>query len=108
MNDLVVVCVFECVADLDGDGDDAREVAGTSLRKSWTGDKLHHEKWKATEFADVVDRNDVWMVECGGCARFANQTFARVGVVSSSRENLDGDFALELEVGSAIDSAHPA
>src|SRR5689334_21746980 len=108
MNNLVVVCVFECVTDLDRDRDDAREVARTSLGKSWTRDKLHHEKWKATEFADVVNRDDVWVIECGGRACLANQTIARVGVLIRGREDFHGDFALELEIGSAIDGAHAA
>src|SRR6185503_18335949 len=106
MNDLIVVCVLERLADLDGDGDDAREISWTSLRESRPGDVFHHEKRKAVYFADVVNRDDVWMVECRGGACFAEQTFARIGILS--REEFYCDFALEFEIGGAKDGAHTA
>src|SRR6185369_7743775 len=68
MNDVIVVCVFERFTDLDGNRDDAREISRTSLRESWPGDVLHHEKRGAVYFADVVNRYDVWMIERGGGA----------------------------------------
>ena len=106
MNDLIIVRVFERLADLDGDGDDAREISWTSLRESRPGDVFHHEKRKPVYFADVVNRDDVWMIECRGGARFAEQTFARIGILSG--DEFYCDFALELEVSGAKDCAHAA
>src|ERR1051325_2520621 len=108
MNDVVAGRVFECVADLRGDGNYAREIRWACLRETWSLDQFHHQKREAARFADVVNRDDVWMIQCGGCTRLARETFAAVGCLTGGRQDLDGDFATELEIGSAKDCAHPA
>src|SRR5689334_12252173 len=108
MNDIVVVRVFECVADLRGDGNDAREIRGSCLREAWSLDQFHHEKRKAARLADIVNRDDVWMIQCGGCTRLAHETFAAVRCLTGCRQDLDCDFATELEISCAKDCAHAA
>src|SRR5215217_2960476 len=106
MNDVIVVCVFERFADLDGNRDDAREITWTSLRESRPGDVLHHQKRGSVYFADVVNRDDVWMIERRGGACFAEQTFARIGVLRG--EKFYCDCALKLEISGAKNRAHAA
>src|ERR1044072_9047750 len=65
MHDLVEVRVFECRADLCRDLNDPRELRRTRLRQAWTKHELHYEKRQTVLFADVVNGNDMWMVECG-------------------------------------------
>ena len=78
MNDVVGVRVFERVADLDGDRDHAREIGWASVGETWPRHQFHHEKREPACFADVVDRNDVWMIERRGCACFAHQALASI------------------------------
>src|SRR6185295_5044394 len=108
MNDVVAVCVFECVTDLHCNSDDAREISWACLRKTWSLDQFHNQKRKAACFADVVNRDDVWMIQCGGCARFAHETFAAIGSLAGCGKNFDCDFASELEIGGAKNGAHAA
>src|ERR1700752_415325 len=106
MDDLIVVRVFEWVTNLDGDVDDARDFSRTRLGESRSSDELHHEERKSIRFADVVNGNDVWMIECSGSACFAHETFTRIGILRSGGENFDGDFSLQFQIGGAIDSSH--
>src|SRR6185295_5417971 len=108
MNDVVAVCVFECVTDLHCNSDDARELSWTCLRKTWSLDQFHYQKRKAACFADVVNRDDVWMIQCRGCARLPHETFAAIGSLARGGENFNRDFAPELEIRGAKDCAHAA
>src|SRR5262245_46878261 len=108
MNDVVVVCVFECVADLDGDRHDTREICWAGIRETWSLDQFHYQKRKAARFANVMNRNDVRMIQCGGGTCLAHETFAAIGRLTCGGEDLDCDFAAELEIGGAKDSAHAA
>src|SRR5215213_4018037 len=108
MNDVVAVCVFEGVADLHGNRNHAPEIFGTRLRETRSMDQFQYQKRKATRFADVVNRDDVWMIQCGGCARLAHETFATIGSLAGCGKNFDCDFASELEIGGAKNSAHAA
>src|SRR5690349_16106671 len=107
MNDGVCVRMFERGADLDRDVDDARQISRLCLRETRAGDEFHDKKRQSTCFADVVDRDDMRMIERGGGACFANQALASVGGMVRGGQYLDRDFALELEIGGAIDSSHP-
>src|SRR5919205_1400704 len=106
MNDVVAVCVFERIANLRGDRNYAREIGWTCLRETWSMDQFHYQKRKAACFADVVNRDDVWMIQCRGCARLADETFATIGSLAGCGENFNCDFASELEIGGAKHSAH--
>src|SRR6185369_3539145 len=57
---------------------------------------------------DVVNGDDVRVIECGGGARFANQTLAGFGSLAGGGKNFDRDFALQFEIRCAIDRAHAA
>src|ERR1041385_6926340 len=108
MNDVVAVRVFECVANLHGNRDDTREVCGTCLRETWAMDQFHYPFRKAAPVAHVVHRDDVWMIQCGGCARLAHETFASIGCLTGGGENFDGDFTSQLEIRGAKDCAPAA
>lgn len=108
MDDAVGVSVFERRANLDRDLDDSWEFCWFCFGETWTGDQFHHEKRETARFADVVDRDDMRVVEGGGGACFADQSFATVAGLARGGEDFDGDFAMELEIGGAIDRAHAA
>src|ERR1051325_3477215 len=91
MNDVVAVRVFECVADLRGDGNYAREIRWACLRETWSLDQFHHQKREAARVADGVNRDDVGMIRWGGCTRLAHETFAAVGFLTGCRQDLDGE-----------------
>ena len=57
---------------------------------------------------DVVDVEDVRMVERGGGATFLLESAQLDVVVLAGREHLDGHLAVELQVESSEDAAHPA
>src|SRR5262245_44678009 len=105
MNDVVGMRVFERVADLDGDRHHAREICWSCLRETRFLDQFHHQKRKAARFADVVNRNDVWMIQCGGRTRLTHETFAAIRCLTGGGEDLDCNFATELEIRSAKDRA---
>src|SRR5215470_13978864 len=71
-------------------------------------DQFHYEKREAARFADVVNGDDVWVIQSGGGTRFAHETFAAIRGLTGCRKNFNCDFAAELEIGGAKDSAHAA
>ncbi len=108
MNDVVAVCVFERVADLRGDRNDACEIGWACLRETWSLDQFHYQKREAARFADVVNRDDVWMIQCRSRTCLTHETFATIVSLAGCRENFDCDFASELEIGGTKDSSHAA
>src|SRR5689334_22408243 len=48
------------------------------------------------------------MIQSGGGACFAHETFATIRSLTGCRQDLDGDFAAKLEIGGAKDGAHAA
>ena len=72
-------------------------------------EELHHEEVAALVFVDVVNNADVRVVQRGGRARFAAETFERVGIARGVvRQELQRDEAAELGVFSTVDHAHTA
>ena len=60
-------------------------------------------------FADVVNRNDVWMIQSGSGLCFANKPAHAVGICGNlSGQNLEGDFSIKLGVLSEKHLTHPA
>src|SRR5262245_16960870 len=108
MNDAVVVCMFERVADLNCNRNHAREIGWTCLRETWPLNQLHHQKRKAARFADVVNRDDMWVIQCCGCTSLAHETFAAIRRLAGCGENLNCNFTPELQVGSAKNCSHAA
>ena len=69
---------------------------------------LHHDEVDGAVRLDLVDRDDVRMIECGGGLRFLDKATATLLVVQPvGRQHLDGDFTTEPRVPGAIHLAHP-
>ena len=65
-------------------------------------EKLHGDEGAAFEIADIVDGADIGVIECGGSARLAAETFDGLGVVSHAfREKFKGDIAAEARTNRA-------
>jgi hypothetical protein len=59
--------------------------------------------------AEVVNRNNIRVIECGYGARFALETTATLGAVGITQaENLDGDVTVQPRIEGAINLAHAA
>ena len=73
------------------------------------GDQLHHDVGPAVEFADVVDRDDVRVVEQGRQPGLALQALRR-GAVGGQfvGDELDGDGPAQARVARLIDLSHAA
>src|SRR5688572_7819548 len=70
---------------------------------------LQYEKVDAGLGADIVDRADVGVVECGNCSRLALEALAP-GLIAAHvlERHLDGDFPPQTRVLCAEDLPHPA
>jgi len=80
-----------------------------AMFESLAVEKLHHEKVAALVFVDVVENTNVWVVECGGRARFATETLERVGIARGVVwQELQRDEAAEFSVFGRVDHAHAA
>ena len=72
-------------------------------------DVLHDDEGAVLLLADVEDLNDVRMVEPGGEAGLAREPLPHLVVAGEVvGEELDGDFAIELQVAGAVDGRHAA
>jgi hypothetical protein len=73
-------------------------------------DELHDDEGGRAFLADFVNCADVWMIQRGRRARFAEQLGAARGLrVAGPRfEDFDCDGALQLGIPGAIDRPHPA
>ena len=68
-------------------------------------DQLHHQR----ALLDAVDRGEIGMVQRSQNLRLAFEAgHASVIFGESGREDFDGDVAIELGIGGAINSAHAA
>ena len=66
-------------------------------------------KRESFAFLKVIDRGDVRMIERGEDFGFALEAAHTVGIARKLiRQDLDGDFALQLRIACAIDLAHSA
>ena len=71
--------------------------------------KFHRDERMAILFADVVDRADVRMIECGSSTGFPAKTFEGLGILSDIiREELEGDEPAQFGVLSLVDDTHSA
>ena len=72
-------------------------------------EQLHDDEGPAVLLAELVDRADVRMRECGGEARFALESRQPGGLrVVFLAQELDRHLAIEAEILRAIDDAHAA
>jgi hypothetical protein len=61
----------------------------------------------AARFLDPVNVRDIRMIECRQHLRFAPESRQPVRILSQSgRKNLDGDFAVELDVARGVHLVH--
>ena len=71
--------------------------------------QLHRDERRSGILADLVDRDDVGMVQCGRRLRLANEAAMTLGVHSRfMREHFDRHRTPELRIDCAIDHTHPA
>ncbi len=72
-------------------------------------EQFHGDERAALEFADIVDGADVGMIERGGGAGLAAETFDSLGVMGDIiRQKFESDVAAEAGVGSFVNDAHAA
>ena len=70
---------------------------------------LHHEEGFAALLADVVDRADVWMVQCRRGFRLATKPLQRLPILRQIfREKFQRDEASEPGVLGLVDDTHAA
>ena len=72
-------------------------------------EELGHDVRETALDADVEDRDDVGMVECGRSPSLLLESAQAIGVVGHlGRQHLDRDLAIEALVVGAVDLAHAA
>src|SRR5687767_5820763 len=69
-------------------------------------DELHSDVCERLNAADVVDRDDVWMVQGGCCARLLLEPPQRINGRCLRRQNLQRNVAIQTGVAGAIDLTH--
>jgi len=70
---------------------------------------LHDKERRAGLVADIVERTDVRMIQCGDRACFAIESFAQGRITRDSRwQYLDGDGTIESRIARPIHLAHAA
>ncbi len=112
VNDPLLVRRLERLGDLAGDGQGLLErdrPALQSLGEVFALDELHHERADAVRLLEAVDRGDVRVLKLGEELCLALEAGEALGVGGEHLgEDLDGDLALQLRVGRAVDDPHPA
>src|SRR5205085_7621203 len=74
-----------------------------------SGDELHGNELRAVGMRNLVDRNDVRMVERGGCTRFLHEPAAPFLIARFARRKyLESDKSVELRIAGLIDNTHAA
>ena len=72
-------------------------------------DQLHREEQDRSGLLDRVDRDDVRMVQRGGCARFTLEPAEPIGISGKGRrQDFDRDVTAEARVAGAVHLAHAA
>ena len=70
---------------------------------------LHCNKWPAIEFADLIDRDYIGMIELGRRLRFSFEPGAAVGILTEmGGKEFERDRAIELGVLGKVYLTHPA
>ena len=82
---------------------------GHQLAGAAAGDQFLHQVGPSLVLTDGDDRHHVGVADRGGGARFTQEAFAGLGGILGRRQHhLDCDLAIEIELQSAVDRAHPA
>jgi hypothetical protein len=113
MNETPFMCSVERGSDLFDDRERAlglkRSVTAQKRAKVGAGDVAHRDVEELPEFARLVDRDDVRMVERRSELRLAEEPLAK-GIVFTQlrREELQRNLSLQAKIVCAVDDAHPA
>ena len=108
VHDALLVRVFQRFGDLARNGQSFLERHGPARDPFGEGGAFDQFENKRALF-DTVDRRDVGMVQRGQHLRFAGEARQAVGIGGENvRQDFDGDVAIELGIGGAIDGAHAA
>src|SRR5678816_2051444 len=79
------------------------------LAESYAFNKLHGDEVRPLALTNLVNVRDVWMVESSGGRGLLFETAHSILVNSHfGGKNLQGDFAMELQILRQINFAHPA
>src|ERR1700683_5164353 len=71
--------------------------------------EFHGEKGAAIFFANLINRADVWMVQCRGCPGFAPKSLYSMAILGHILgKEFECDKAVEPSVLGLVDYAHPA
>jgi hypothetical protein len=107
------VCCVECVGQLRADREGTRRLERALLPEECLQvaalDVSHHEVEPAVEFACVVDRHDVRMLQRSGELGLGQEPLPEAIVCRSlGRDQLHGDGPFQAAVVSAVDDSHSA
>src|SRR5262249_22599997 len=112
VDDAACVGLAEALEQLACDLERAREwepALVQQLAEVGAREQLRDEEWRAAFDADVVDGEDRWMLDPGGCARFDLGASQALGVRRQALgQALDRDVPPKPPVARPIDLAHPA
>jgi hypothetical protein len=71
--------------------------------------ELHDDEGPLADLAHFMDRADIWVIQRGRRACFAQEALTRTGIAECGRrKNLDRDVSIQLWVERAIHLSHPA
>ena len=112
MDDSLAVRAVERIGDLDADVDDLVGLQGPGrepIPKRLSLHQLHDDERVALVLADVVDRADVRVIQCGGRARLELEPIHGVGIVREFvMDELQRNGTAEANVFGSVDDAHAA
>lgn len=112
MNDAVFVGFFEGVSNLRAESGHfffGETRVGKALGHGIPGDEFHNQKILALLSVEIVDGGNVGMIELGEREGFFAEKLTSMVVESGAvADDLDGNFAVEVLVASAVDNTHAA
>src|ERR1700728_2389481 len=110
VDDALRVRRIQTVCDLNAGFEELRYFDGLpfdAVLQSFPFQQFHGDKRPAFEFSNVVDGTDVRMIERGCSARFAAESFDRLGIVGNIvRKEFQCNVAAQARVFRFIDNAH--
>src|SRR4029077_14253915 len=112
VNDTFRMSCVECISDLDAQIEhsfDLQRLAGDPVLERLALQHFHGNKASSIRFVNLVNRADVWVIQCGCSSGLALETVEGLGIVGEFvGKELQGDEAAELHVFSFVDDAHAA
>jgi hypothetical protein len=112
VDDAVLVCDFQRVGDLPGNGEclvDGKGPLCDTVRQRGTLDELEDQRLRAVAFLNAVNRRDMRIIQRSEDLRFTCEAGETVRVERNRRrEHFQRNVALQLGVAGALDFAHAA